>query len=117
MDPIGFGLENFDAVGAWRDCDEGGRIDSSGILPGGVAFRGPAGLRSVLASKREEFARCLAEKLLTYALGRGPTDADRCVTDSIARRLVRDDPRFSTLVLAVVESPSFLTRKGPRGGP
>lgn len=115
MDPIGFGLENFDAVGAWRERDGLSPVDASGNLPGGASFRGPTGLQAALATRREAFARCLAEKLTTYALGRGPDPADRCTIDAIARKLARDDARFSTLVLAIVEGPSFRRRAGARG--
>ncbi len=115
MDPIGFGLENFDAVGAWRDRDGRSPVDASGTLPGGASFRGPGGLGAILAARREAFARCLAEKLTTYALGRGPIPADRRAIDAIATKLTRDDARFSTLVLAIVEGPSFQKRAAANG--
>jgi hypothetical protein len=114
MDPIGFGLENFDGLGAWRDREDGQGIDGSGVLPGGEPFRGPAGLRAALSSRREAFARCLSEKLLNYALGRGPTSSDRCVSNEAARRLISGRSRFSDLVVAIVESPPFQGR-GERG--
>ena len=115
MDPIGFGLENFDAVGGWRDRDGSSPIDASGLLPGGASFRGLEQLQAALAGRREAFARSLAEKLTTYALGRGLLPADRCTIDAIALKLVRDDARFSTLVLAIVESPAFRKRAGHPG--
>ena len=105
MDPLGFALENFDAIGRWRESEEGQPIDASGTLPGGVSFRGPSGLRAVLVDRRERFARCLAEKLLTYALGRGVGPADRCSVDEIVRKLDRGDSRSSALITAIVESP------------
>ncbi len=77
MDPLGFALESFDAVGAWRSDDDGRAIDDSGRLPAGREFRGPEGLRAVLRTRRDAFARCLAEKMLTYALGRGLDRSDR----------------------------------------
>jgi Protein of unknown function (DUF1592)/Protein of unknown function (DUF1588)/Protein of unknown function (DUF1587)/Protein of unknown function (DUF1585)/Protein of unknown function (DUF1595) len=117
MDPLGFGLENFDAVGAWR-ANEGGRpIDPSGRLPGGEPFDGPSGLRALLASRREAFSRCLAEKMLTYALGRGLRRSDRRAVDRIVAGLARDGSRFSALVLAVVESEPFRASDGKGEGP
>jgi hypothetical protein len=117
MDPLGFGLENFDAVGRWRTSDGEIAIDPSGKLPGGKRFHGPAGLRALLASRREAFARCLAEKMLTYALGRGPQRSDRRAVDRIALGLARDGYRFSTLVLAVVESEPFRVGDGRKSEP
>jgi hypothetical protein len=117
MDPLGFGLENFDAVGAWRTSDGGSPIDPSGELPGGRAFRGPAELRAVLSTRREAFARCLTEKMLTYALGRGLRRSDRFEVDRIAASLARDGYRFSALVFAVVEGAPFQAKDGEREGP
>jgi hypothetical protein len=108
MDPLGFGLENFDAVGGWRTREAGQPIDSAGQLPGGHGFQGPAQLRAALLSRRNAFARCLTEKLMTYALGRGLERADRREVDDIVARLAREDYRFSALVMAVVESAAFM---------
>jgi hypothetical protein len=116
IDPLGFGLENFDAIGAWRTHETGFPIDPSGGLPGGKSFSGPAELRALLLSRRDAFCRCLSEKMLTYALGRGLHRADRRVVDGIAARLARDGYRFSALVLAVVESEPFRATGG-RAGP
>ena len=110
MDPLGFSLENFDGIGAWRTAENGETLDSGGMLPGGESFQGPEGLRSVLIARRESFARCLAEKLLTYALGRGLGLADRCFVDEIVRKLEQGGDRFSSLVAAIVESPPFQNR-------
>jgi hypothetical protein len=107
MDPLGFGLENFDAVGAWRSRDGAFPIDASGTLPGGTAFNGPTELRAVLKTRPNVFARCLAEKLFVYALGRGIDRHDRRVIEAIVRKLARHDYRFSALVLAIVQSDSF----------
>jgi hypothetical protein len=107
MDPLGFGLENFDALGAWRTHEGPHPIDASGTLPGGQSFNGPAELRAILKARRQAFARCLAEKLLTYALGRGVDHSDRRAVDGIARQLARNDYRFSALVLAIVHSDPF----------
>src|SRR5207249_7466390 len=79
MDAIGFAFENFDAIGAWRDKDGKFDIDPAGTLPSGESFKNPADLRTMLVkTKRNEFERCLAEKLLTYALGRGLEYYDSC---------------------------------------
>jgi hypothetical protein len=107
MDPLGFALENFDAVGAWRTVEDGQAIDATARLPAGREFRGPEGLRGVLRARRDAFARCLAEKMLTYALGRGLARSDRRAVDHIITRLKAEDYRFSALVLAVVESQPF----------
>jgi hypothetical protein len=112
MDPLGFGLENFDAVGAWRDRDGTSPIDPSGTLPGGGSFCGPAQLRAGLKARPDVFARCLAEKLLTYALGRGIERRDLPAVNTIVRKLAQQDYRFSALVLAIVQSVLFQTRNG-----
>jgi hypothetical protein len=117
MDPLGFSLENFDAIGGWRTDDGGGPVDPSGKLPGGKEIRGPSGLRAVLSSRRDAFARCLVEKMLTYALGRGLRRSDRRDVDRIAAKLARDGYRFSALVVAVVESEPFQARDGRWEGP
>ena len=115
MDPLGFGFENFDAVGAWRDREGKHAIDPSGVLPGGQSFKGPAELRALLRKKEDAFARCLADKMLTYALGRGTERSDRCFIDAIARNLARHGYKFSGLVLEVVKSDPFQKRRGKRG--
>jgi Protein of unknown function (DUF1592)/Protein of unknown function (DUF1588)/Protein of unknown function (DUF1587)/Protein of unknown function (DUF1585)/Protein of unknown function (DUF1595) len=113
MDPLGFGLENFDAIGAWRNSDGESSIDASGTLPGGLSFHGPAELRAVLKAQPDVFARCFTEKLLTYALGRGIERRDRRGVQHIVRQLARNDYRFSALVLALVHSdPLQLRRPG-----
>ncbi|WP_165073610.1 DUF1592 domain-containing protein [Paludisphaera rhizosphaerae] len=112
LDPPGFGLENFDAVGAWRDKDGGLPIDASAKLPTGESFRGPAELKSVLKSRKQEFTRCLAEKMLTYGLGRGLEDADACVVDKIVKNVSADQYRLSRMVLEIVKSEPFLRRRG-----
>jgi mono/diheme cytochrome c family protein len=114
MDAIGFGLENFDGIGAWRDDEKKVKIDASGVLPGGVKFAGPAELRKILLGKADQFRRCLAEKLTTFALGRGLEYYDKCVLDDLVAKLKAGDDRFSALVLAIVESEPFQQRKGKR---
>ena len=114
MDPLGFGLENFDAIGTWRSRDGEFVIDVSGTLPGGRSFNGPAELRALLKTRPDAFGRCLTEKLLTYALGRGVEPQDRPFVDAIVRRLARKNYRFSALVLAIVHSDPF-QKRGPGG--
>ena len=112
MDPLGFGLENFDAIGAWRDRDGKFEIDASGTLPGDLDFRGPRELMGILIDqKKEEFCRCLTKKLLTYAIGRGLESFDRCAVDKIVEQLSDEDYRFGSLVTAVVMSDPFLLRE------
>jgi hypothetical protein len=110
MDPLGFGFENFDAVGAWRERDGKYTIDASGVLPDGGTFNGPSELRKVLLGKKDQFVRCLAEKLLTYALGRGTERADRCYIEEIMRKTAKDDYRFTRLVIHIVTSDPFQKR-------
>jgi hypothetical protein len=116
MDPLGFGFENFDAVGAWRDKEGKHAIDPSGVLPNGQSFKGPAELKAILKGRSDAFARCLAEKMLTYALGRGVERSDRCAVDEIARNLAREQYKFSALVLQIVKSDPFQKRRGQQGG-
>jgi hypothetical protein len=113
MDPIGFGLENFDAVGAWRVRDGNNPIDSTGTLVSGEEFKGPADLANVLVKKRkEDFARCLSEKMLTYALGRGMEYYDKCAIEEVAKGLAKNKYKFSSLILEVVKSAPFQKRRG-----
>ncbi|HLN32446.1 MAG TPA: DUF1592 domain-containing protein [Gemmataceae bacterium] len=115
MDPLGFGLENYDAIGAWRDREGGSPIDASGVLPGGQTFNGPRQLKAILMSKQGAFARCLAEKMLTYALGRGLEHYDRCAVDKICDQVARDHYKFSSLVVAIVQSDPFQMRRSKEG--
>jgi hypothetical protein len=116
MDPLGYALENFDAVGVWRDRDGEVPIDASGTLPDGRVFRGVSELRAVLAERPERFARCLTEKLLVYALGRALTPADRPAVDRIVRHAGRNGYRLSSLVIALVRSDPFQKQNDRPGG-
>jgi hypothetical protein len=107
MDPIGFGMENFDATGAWRAKDGAEAIDASGVLPDGTKFDGPASLRTYLMAKKDLFVRALAEKMLTYAIGRGMAAEDKCHVDEIAKECRAGGYKFSALVKAVVRSAPF----------
>ena len=111
MDPLGFGFENFDVIGSWRDKEGKFAIDATGVLPDGKKFNGPGELRGILKQREGEFCRCLTEKMLTYALGRGMDRADRCTIDDIARNLPRNQYHLSGLVLDIVKSDAFQMRR------
>jgi len=110
MDPLGFALENYDAIGSWRDQDGKFPVDASGTLPGGQTFAGPVELKAVLLAKIKPFAHCLTEKMMTYALGRGLEYQDRCVVEKVADSVLADGGRFSKLVSAIVHSDPFQKR-------
>jgi hypothetical protein len=111
MDPLGFALENFDAVGRWRTLDESGTtIDASGALPDGTPLSGVDGLKAALLSS-DGFVMTLTEKLLTYALGRGVEPYDMPAVRGVVRGAAADDYRFSALVLGIVKSTPFQMRK------
>lgn len=112
MDPIGFGLENFNGIGVWRKKEGKDPVDNSGTLTTGESFRGPAELKKVLLGKKDQFVRCLAEKLLTYALGRGVESYDKPAVDKIVRKAIEVQYKFSALVVEVVKSDAFLKRRG-----
>lgn len=107
MDPLGFGLENFDAIGRWRESEDGVKIDARGKLPDGRSFDGPVQLRNTLLARKAEFRRCLASKLLTYSLGRGLEYFDECTLDEICTQVEASDDRFSALVEAILDSHPF----------
>jgi Protein of unknown function (DUF1592)/Protein of unknown function (DUF1588)/Protein of unknown function (DUF1587)/Protein of unknown function (DUF1585)/Protein of unknown function (DUF1595) len=110
MDPIGFGLENYDAVGAWRINDGKFPIEAGGTLPGGKTFNGSKGLKEILKGQSDLFVHNVTEKMLTYSLGRGLESYDRDAVDSICREVASKEYRFSALVLAVVNSKPFQMR-------
>jgi hypothetical protein len=110
IDPVGFALENFDAVGRWRDLDAGHPVDASGGLPDGSEFNSVAGLETGLLQRPELFARTLAEKLLTYALGRGVEYSDAPAVRRIVADAAADDYRMAALILGIVQSEPFQLR-------
>lgn len=116
MDPIGFGLENFNGVGMWREKEGEFPIDTSGKLPSGKTFKGPAELRKILRGQKDLFAHCLTEKMLTYALGRGLEYYDRCAVDKITTALANKDYKFSVLITEIVKSAPFQMRRGDSEG-
>ncbi len=112
LDPIGFGLENFDAIGRWRDKDEsGGAIDASGELPGAKVFRSPKELKKILTARAHDLGRNLTGRLLAYALCRQLEGYDEVVVDQLAEAVARDGHRMQTLLLAVVTSYPFTHRR------
>jgi Protein of unknown function (DUF1592)/Protein of unknown function (DUF1588)/Protein of unknown function (DUF1585)/Protein of unknown function (DUF1587)/Protein of unknown function (DUF1595)/Planctomycete cytochrome C len=107
IDPPGLALENFDAIGRWREADSGQAIDATTTLPGGIAVSGPSGLREALMSRPELFVSTLTEKLMVYALGRRLEAEDMPTVRRIVREAARDDYRFDTIVLGIVRSTQF----------
>jgi hypothetical protein len=111
MDPIGFGLENFDPVGRWRTEQAGQPVDSGGELTTGEKFTGPAELKKILAKRKEAFSRTVTEKLLAYALGRGLEYYDQPAVKGVTDALAREDYRSSTLVVEIARSYPFRYRR------
>jgi cytochrome c553 len=112
MDVLGFGLENYDAIGAWRTMDGKFPVDSSGTLPNGKTFSSPAQMRALLTAELPSFTRCITEKLMTYSLGRGLEPFDRRTVTEIGRELAADNYRFQALIYGIVDSVSFQMRHG-----
>ena len=109
LDPIGFGLENFDAIGRWRDRDDtGGAVDAAGELPGKAVFRTPQDLKRIIGARKDDFCRTLTAKLLAYALCRHLDGYDEVVADEIAAAVAKDGYRFQTLITAIVTSYPFM---------
>jgi hypothetical protein len=113
MDSLGFSLDNFDAIGGWRDTTgpSSGPIDASGTLPDGTKFNGPEGLREVLVSKKEMFVETFTERLLTYALGRGLEEYDMPVVRKIVRDASADNQAWSSIILGIINSTPFQMRR------
>lgn len=112
MDPIGFALENFNAVGGWRTKDGEHEIDATGEHPDGTKFVGPVELKSFVMKKKEMFVRCLSEKMLTYAIGRGLEYYDRPTVEKIVKALPAEGYKFSSLIKQIVRSDAFRRRRG-----
>jgi hypothetical protein len=114
MDPIGFAMDNFDAVGRWRTVAENGTaINPSGVLPDGSAFAGVVGLRDNLLRHPQQFITTMTENLLTYALGRTLEYYDASIVRAITRDGARDDYRFSSLISGIVKSVPFQMKAAP----
>lgn len=112
MDPLGFGLENYNAIGQWRTMDGKFPVDASGTFPNGKSFSTPAEMRAALASLLPQFSRCVTEKMLTYALGRGLESYDTRAVNEINRRIAASGYRFQSLIDAVVHSVPFQMGRG-----
>ena len=117
MDELGFGLENFDPIGRYRDKDGNTPLDVTGELPDGGRFSGPQELAGVLKLKQAEFSKSLSDKLLTYALGRGLEYYDRCTVNRISDNLAASQYKFSALVSSIVKSEAFRMRRGEQVQP
>jgi hypothetical protein len=114
LDPLGFSLEQYDAIGRFRtkeDGADGAPIEASGALPDGTAVNGPEGLKKVVLDRRDDFVECLTAKMLTYALGRGLEYYDQPAVRAIRRQAASEDYRFSSIVLGIVNSVPFQMRK------
>ena len=117
MDPLGFALENFDAIGRWRTADgTADPIDASGVMPDGTPFRGPTEFREALLGRSDDFVRTVIEKLLTYAVGRDLEYHDAPAVRAIARQAASDDHRWSSVILGVIQSEPFQMRMSHPGG-
>jgi hypothetical protein len=112
MDPLGFGLENYDGIGHWRTMDGKFPVDSSGVLPNGNTFSNPGEMRAVLKGQLPQFSRCIVEKMLTYSLGRGLGSYDRRTVDQIDRKLSAEGYGFQSLIYEIVRSLPFQSRRG-----
>jgi hypothetical protein len=112
LDPIGFGLENFDAIGRWRDKDEsGGPIDAVGELPGGKRFSSPKELKALVAARETDLTRNLTEKLLAYTLCRQLEGYDHIIVDQMLKTIAADGHKMQTLITEIVTSYPFLNRR------
>ena len=114
LDPLGFALENFDAVGVWREFDGKHLVDAKAVLPGGKPFEGPSELKALLKSRPEPFVRALSEKMLTYALGRGLEYYDKCTIDQLVDLASAKGYKISSLISGIVQSDTFRMRRGGR---
>jgi mono/diheme cytochrome c family protein len=113
MDPLGFSLENFDAVGAWRTTTTGKTIDASAVLPDGTKFDGPAGLEQVLLSRKDQFVEAFTERLMIYALGRGVEAPNLPAIRAIRAASAKDNYRIGDIILGIVQSVPFTMRRTP----
>ncbi|MEL7337807.1 MAG: DUF1585 domain-containing protein, partial [Planctomycetota bacterium] len=108
MDPLGFALENYNAVGQYRTHDGRDKIDASGRMPDGTTFDGAAQLRQMLTKQRsDQFVKCVIEKLMTYALGRGVEYYDKCAVDKIMSETQTHDHAFARVIVGIINSDPF----------
>jgi mono/diheme cytochrome c family protein len=113
MDPLGFSLENYDAVGAWRTSFAGKPIDVSAVLPDGTQFAGPSGLQDILMSRKDQFVEALTERMMTYALGRGVEAYDMPAIRAVRDSAMRDDYRMQSIIVGIVQSVPFVMKRTP----
>jgi len=116
LDGMGFALENFDAIGGWRDSDGGVPLDVTGELPDGSKFKGVTGLQTFLMSRKQAVVRGMLDRLLTYGIGRGIERYDQCDLDKMTSRTLNRGGRFSQLLAEVIRSKAFRTRRGDASG-
>jgi hypothetical protein len=113
MDPLGFSLENYDAVGAWRTGYAGQLVDASAVLPDGTKFDGPKGLQDILLSRKDQFVEALTERLMTYALARGVESYDMPAVRQVRYQASQDGYRMQSIILGIVQSVPFSMRRTP----
>jgi mono/diheme cytochrome c family protein len=113
MDPLGFSLENYDAVGAWRTGYAGQKVDASAVLPDGTQFDGPTGLQNILLTRKDQFVEAMTERLMTYALARGVESYDMPAVRAVRYQAAKDDYRMQTIILGIVQSVPFTMRRTP----
>jgi hypothetical protein len=113
MDPLGFSLENYDAVGGWRTGYAGQLVDASAVLPDGTQFEGPKGLQGILLSRKNQFIEALTERLMTYALARGVESYDMPAVRAVRDEAADDNYRMQTIILGIVQSVPFTMRRTP----
>jgi hypothetical protein len=111
MDPLGFALENYDAVGAWREKDNGLKINAVSVLPSGATADGPGGLRHVLLDRKDQFVEAFSERLLTYGLARGLRAQDMPTVRAISAKAAREDYRINSIILGIVTSDPFVMKR------
>lgn len=115
LDPLGFGLENFDGIGQWREKDGKFPVDSSGVLTTGEKFGNAGELTDVILTKKSDaFVRCLVQKMMTYALGRGIASTDRLFVEEVMRRMKAENHSFQSMIMAIAESVPFQKRRGDK---
>jgi Protein of unknown function (DUF1585)/Protein of unknown function (DUF1588) len=114
MDPLGFALENFDAVGAWRTTQGGKLIDVSTEMPDGTKFAGPGGLRNIMLSHKDSFVEAFTERLMIYALGRGVTATDMPAIRAVRAGAGKDNYRIHSIIMGIVQSVPFSMRRTPQ---
>lgn len=113
MDPLGFSLENYDAIGAWRTGYAGQAVDASAVLPDGTKFEGPRGLQGILLARKDQFVEAFTERLLTYALGRGLDAHDMPTVRAVRAAAAKDDYRINSIIMGIVQSVPFEMRRTP----